>query len=148
MPRITYLENKFDKELSDPLTPNEYNLLKYQYNTFIKSTEEKLNTKRNSDLKKFYPYKTRLYILSFFFILNLIFDKFIKFDYPEPTLILIIEYLFYFIVINNIMYFYSYLKSFWGLGEYLREIKHYYKYHKKHIEKSTNYDDYLIKLKK
>ncbi len=146
MPRITYLENKFDREISDALSLDEYKLIKNDYDTFITSTEEKLNNNRSSNLKKLYPYKTRLIILAFFFILNIIFDRFIKFDYPKPTLILILEYLFYFLVINNIMYFYSYLKSFWGLGEYLREIKYYYKYHRKLVEKSANYDDYLKKI--
>ena len=143
MPKLEYLINEFNRPKSDPLTDSEYHGIKRNYKEFIDLHLKENRENRKEILKNAYPYKIRLILLLTFAIPAVIVDETYKnrADQPDWTHIFWVGLLI--IGINSIWFLISYLKSFTEIGDYFRQQSNYFKFHKKYVTSSRNYEHYL-----
>lgn len=146
MGRIQYLENKFDRGKTDFIYPNEYDLMKKDFKLFLKLIENESDEERSQIIKETYRYKLRLVLLVIFTVLTYIFEELITYDGQRPTWTNFFQIIFLLMCMSNFFYFYSFLKSYFGLGEGFRQKRDYFKFHYKLVLDSTSYVDYLNKF--
>jgi hypothetical protein len=142
MPHFHYLEKDFNRNRKEPISEEEYQILKNQYEEFMEDILEKIRSDNKYALTGMFSPKVGLVMISISVIVFLALEFLLKKNDENWVDLLFIIALI--IGVPGITIFFQGIRSWASLFDYRADLKKYYKYHKMLISKTEDYDEYLL----